>query len=399
MRWIGILVTFAVAALLAGCAAPSNDAFEFHVAVARLSNDVLNQFNGKQILSVGGLLTGGGRRDPNAFVIDPVVNADTGDVTATSEQIDEALAAAIQNASANYHVLPLDTKNVLVSRYVVTGAIKFEQNAFLNRRLYRIYASIVDIQDGTILANAAAWVSDKKLDDTPVALYRNSPMYLKDKVVMRQLTVAQPQAGADAGRGYVATLDAGSVTTEASTALSGGDYLRAVGLFEQSLNRPDGQTMKNYSGLYQAYYRSNQKDKAAEAFAKLFELGVANNSVTVKFLFAVGSTEFVSNADLVAQYDIWLKQAARYLASTGTCMTVVGHTSHTGTADYNLRLSRERAEKIQRLLASLAPPSGRVNVDTLGRGFEENIIGTGTDDEQDAIDRRVEFRVRACQNA
>lgn len=119
----------------------------------------------------------------------------------------------------------------------------------------------------------------------------------------------------------------------------------------------------------------------------------------MKFLFAVGSTEFVNNPDLVTQYDIWLRQASRYLATTGTCMTVVGHTSHTGTAEYNLRLSRERAEKIQHLLVSFAPPSGHVNVDTLGRGFEENIIGTGTDDEQDAIDRRVEFRVRACQNA
>jgi hypothetical protein len=29
-------------------------------------------------------------------------------------------------------------------------------------------------------------------------------------------------------------------------------------------------------------------------------------------------------------------------------------------------------------------------------GFRENLIGTGTDDLRDALDRRVEFRVRSC---
>ena len=29
-------------------------------------------------------------------------------------------------------------------------------------------------------------------------------------------------------------------------------------------------------------------------------------------------------------------------------------------------------------------------------GFRENVIGTGTDDLRDALDRRVEFKVRPC---
>lgn len=31
-----------------------------------------------------------------------------------------------------------------------------------------------------------------------------------------------------------------------------------------------------------------------------------------------------------------------------------------------------------------------------GRGFRENIVGTGTDDVRDEIDRRVEFRFSQC---
>ena len=33
---------------------------------------------------------------------------------------------------------------------------------------------------------------------------------------------------------------------------------------------------------------------------------------------------------------------------------------------------------------------------TSGVGFRENIIGTGTDDATDALDRRVEFRIGGC---
>ena len=34
--------------------------------------------------------------------------------------------------------------------------------------------------------------------------------------------------------------------------------------------------------------------------------------------------------------------------------------------------------------------------ETIGRGFRENIVGTGTDDITDEIDRRVEFKFSNC---
>jgi len=38
--------------------------------------------------------------------------------------------------------------------------------------------------------------------------------------------------------------------------------------------------------------------------------------------------------------------------------------------------------------------TGRIQA--VGMGFRENVIGTGTDDLRDALDRRVEFKVRPC---
>ena len=61
----------------------------------------------------------------------------------------------------------------------------------------------------------------------------------------------------------------------------------------------------------------------------------------------------------------------------------------------NERLSLARAVSIQRRLEAASPERfGRLQAN--GQGFRENLVGTGSDDAGDALDRRVEFRVRAC---
>ena len=39
---------------------------------------------------------------------------------------------------------------------------------------------------------------------------------------------------------------------------------------------------------------------------------------------------------------------------------------------------------------------GEVRTRASGVGWRENLIGTGTDDVTDALDRRVEFRIVSC---
>ena len=70
-------------------------------------------------------------------------------------------------------------------------------------------------------------------------------------------------------------------------------------------------------------------------------------------------------------------------------------TSRTGSEQNNERLSLRRAELIkQRMLAETREASSRI--ETAGSGSRENLIGSGTDDLRDALDRRVEFRVIPC---
>ena len=124
-------------------------------------------------------------------------------------------------------------------------------------------------------------------------------------------------------------------------------------------------------------------------------LGLSTNTLSVKFLFKPGSTDFWPDPKVSGAYPMWLRVLSREIASAGTCITVAGHTSRSGPEALNDRLSLMRAAAIQKRLEANAPGiTGRLQA--TGIGFRENLIGTGTDDARDALDRRVEFRVRGC---
>lgn len=96
---------------------------------------------------------------------------------------------------------------------------------------------------------------------------------------------------------------------------------------------------------------------------------------------------------------MWLRQISKYVERTSNvCLTIVGHASRTGAADYNKTLSAKRAKQVQSFLGQTYPGIVKRS-EAIGMGFEKNIVGTGIDSAQDAIDRRVEFTLRACQSA
>jgi len=116
----------------------------------------------------------------------------------------------------------------------------------------------------------------------------------------------------------------------------------------------------------------------------------------VKFLFNPGTTQFWTDPRINSPYPMWLRQIARESTSAKVCMDIVGHTSRTGRASVNDALSLRRATDIQRrLIAESRELATRTNA--TGVGSRENLIGSGTDDGIDVLDRRVEFRIVPCK--
>ena len=115
----------------------------------------------------------------------------------------------------------------------------------------------------------------------------------------------------------------------------------------------------------------------------------------MKLLFKPGTTQFIDNPQVTEPYPMWLSQIATRARQKGACLEIVGHTSHTGLPQVNERLSVLRAQFVMDLLLTGAPDSKGRMIAT-GRGFKENLVGTGKDDASDALDRRVEFKVIGC---
>jgi hypothetical protein len=131
-------------------------------------------------------------------------------------------------------------------------------------------------------------------------------------------------------------------------------------------------------------------------FGRLATLGFASKSFAVKMLFRANSyTEFWPGPEHAAVYPMWIRQIARAAQAANVCINVVGHTSRSGTEAVNDRISLQRAQTVRRLLEGQVPALS-LRLTASGVGYRENIVGTGTDDAIDAIDRRVEFKVVPC---
>lgn len=384
-----ILCLLASLGFLAGCAAPLSPKvktpMELEPAVKALATDLFGQVRASQNFV--------GRMGKKAFVVDPFIDAYTAEVNETSRQIEQVLMREVRSAFPEFPIEHMSVKNLGTSQYVVNGTIRLDKAS--GSGFYRVSSSVVDLKTGMIIANSEVWLTKEKLNFEPIASYKESPMYLKDKRVEGYIATTLSNTGELADKSYFDTLPTAAVLSEADVRFDAGDFANALDLYQLAEGRADGKTMKTYSALYQSYRKLGQNQEAEKAFANLVDVGLVNNNLSTRFLFTVKTTDFVADPSLRSQYALWLRQIARRVATTGVCLNIVGHSSRSGNERYNDQLSQQRALAVQKLMQKDFPQVMQ-KTKAYGRGFRENIIGTGSDDAQDAIDRRVEFRVVEC---
>ena len=172
-------------------------------------------------------------------------------------------------------------------------------------------------------------------------------------------------------------------------------YAPALVAYREALALPGVNRLEALIGQYLSLVRLDRGTEAQAAFGQIVAAGFETRSLGVKLLFAPGTTQYWPDPVVSKPYPSWLKEIAQQASRLSSCLLVAGHTSRSGAEAFNLTLSQDRAAEVSKQLTAhveaLAP-----RLQTRGLGWAQNLVGTGTDDLRDAVDRRVEFRVIPC---
>lgn len=326
-----------------------------------------------------------------SVVIDPLLDGRSGQQTRATELAVQLLNKALPSVLRRARLLPFDEKGANDSRWLINGTLtrRDEPGAF------RISLALSDRSSGLVVARAVAPFTDAQLDVAPTRVYSESPSLVRDRTVDGYLITAETPAGKPADALYLEQIPTAALLAEAAAAYNNERWDDSLRLYTSAVQRPDGQQLRTFNGLYLANTQLGRTAAAEDAFGKIAALGLATNNLAVKLLFRPGSVDFVPERNLSGAYPMWLRQIARAAQGADLCLNVVGHTSKTGSEPLNERLSLARARAVVERMDKDAPGIARKSR-TNGVGSRENLVGIGTDDLRDAPDRRVEFKVIAC---
>jgi outer membrane protein OmpA-like peptidoglycan-associated protein len=342
-------------------------------------------------------------KQERVLVLDPLIDASTGQQTIASNDMGRMLAAAAKSAYPNWTVKDFTRDTLAATPLLLIGtltAINTKEGSTDKADAFRVCLRLVDLKTGKVVARSVERATVDSVNAEPMPVFRDSPTWHKDKTVNAYIKSCQgtQNVGDAADPAYLAKLPAAATINEAQIAYGANRLPDALRLYKEASAVAEPDDLRVLNGLYLTSWRLGRQKDATEVFRRLAALGLGAKQLPLKILFATGKAVPVALPDLQAQYTIWVRELAQLAQTGGSCLRVLGHTSKTGTAAANETLSVQRAAYVQgQLEKSATKLRGKVAAE--GVGSRENLIGLGTDDLRDALDRRVEFRVIDCPAA
>ncbi|MEA3155027.1 MAG: hypothetical protein QOK44_2616 [Betaproteobacteria bacterium] len=348
---------------------------------------------------LGGAQLAGGDSAKYTLVIDPLIDGVTGMQSNATRSMGERLVKLIQEKYPRFDVQRFSASNVSKSPLVLIGTftgVNAQRQTAGVREAYRICFALADLKTGKLVSKGLAFAQTDGVDATPITYFQDAPAWTEDPATLGYIRTCQgTKPGDPINPLYVDRVLTGATISEGIDAYNAGRYKESLELFENALNSPQGNQLRVYNGLYLANWKLGRRAAAAESFGKVVDFGVQNKRLATKFLFRPGTTAFFSDPAVSGPYPIWLKEIASRTSTANVCLEITGHTSATGPAPLNERLSALRAEYVKKRLETEAPLLVKRTIAN-GVGSRENMVGNGRDDATDALDRRVEFKVIGC---
>ena len=337
--------------------------------------------------------------DKVTLVIDPLIDGVTGAQSNATHLEEKRVVDLVKSNYPRFQVARFSSESVSKSPVVLIGTFTAVNNAGVAggaRDAYRICLALADLKTKTIISKGVARALPEGIDPTPVAFFADSPVFAKDASTDAYIKSCQgTKVGDNIDQAYADRILVASLVNDGIEAYDAGRYRDALDVYQSALKTPGGEQLRVLNGIYLSNYKLRRTKVAMEAFGRVVDYGLKGDRLAVKFLFKPGSTQFYTDSSVRAPYETWLEKIAERTAANKGCLEVVGHTSATGLAALNDRLSGLRADYIKDRLED-EQRSLRGRILATGRGSREMIVGTGRDDASDALDRRVEFKVAKC---
>ena len=391
---------------LLGCAAapppkpaPVDDALAFDAAMqtiaVSLAAQVQPQSTGAQAI-VDRVRAATQSPTQTLVVVDPFVDAQNGYAVAVGRRMHDGIVANAAALLKNYEFLALTADALAKSTYVMSGSISFDERGQGRAgKAYRVSVSLTNTKTAIVMAQSSVWLADGNVDMAPLPIYQDSPVFLNDRYTKGLVATANSPVGRAAEPVYFTQLSTAALIAEGQQAFAADDARNSLALFQRAEIRPDGKTMKVYTGLYVTQLKIGNLAEAERVFGQLIAVAFQENNLSIRFLFRVNSVDFIGEPRLTQQYRLWARQLAQHITRNRACVDVQGHSSRSGSETYNRTLSLQRAESLRKLLQSES--NGVIALTrATGRGMQDNLVGSGSDDERDAVDRRVEFKIIEC---
>lgn len=323
---------------------------------------------------------------PTPIVVGPTVTLASGEITRSGRELQTFLLLDLQEMLPDRQVARLGAHTLENSTQIITGEVAYEKPP-PNKpdEAWFLIKLAFTKGGGKGQGNAVFRVNARNFDPTPSRFFQNSPIFQYSGGTATALpgTTTYQTTLAHLGR-----IDRGVVAFETA------DYATSESAFRDAA-ADDKTDLLALSGIYQSTLAQGKTAEADQALDNLIDAGIRQGSLSFKFLFRVRSPELRDDFEMSKYYSQWLARTANRVAQANQCMTIEGHASRSGTAEFNEKLSLLRAQMVVSILAK-ANPRLKTRLTAIGHGFNKNIVGSGTDDAKDAVDRRVEFKLHSC---
>ncbi|CAN5329921.1 hypothetical protein BH11PSE9_BH11PSE9_13510 [soil metagenome] len=378
--------------LLAACAAAPPPAAPVEPARVRSFDEAATRL-GASVLARALELPAPPGGKPRSVAVDPFIESANGQQTAATEAMHRRLVEQFARPPAAVSLGSLHETDA-TSGYLLVGTISNGPSS--EPESLRLDVALIDPRLAKVLFHASELASAQGVDRTPLPYFRDSPVRVKDPAIDAYVRSASTESGLPADPAYLQHSNAAPLIEEAANLYNTGRYDDALVRYRAASLLPSGKQLRVYTGIYLSLLKLGRSSEAEQAFCAVVAAGMRYNELSLKLLFAPGRTDFWADPRVSGPYAMWLRQVARQADAAKTCLLISGHTSATGKAELNESLSLQRANVIkQRLVRESGELASRIK--TVGVGSAQNIVGSGTDDAADALDRRVEFKVTACE--